>query len=78
MEKLRHERDDLKSENEVLKGLVESAKKDGGEDNKENKQALYTEYHKKMATLNLEIALTKNIYDSLVQARSRKPRERER
>ncbi len=28
-----------------------------------------------MATLNLQIALTKNIYDSLIQAKSRKPKD---
>lgn len=29
------------------------------------------DYHKKVATLDLEIALTKNIYNSLMEAKSR-------
>lgn len=35
---------------------------------------MYGEYHKKMATLNLEIALTKNIYESLIKAKARTKR----
>jgi hypothetical protein len=37
--------------------------------NKENDKM--AEYNKKMATLNLELALTQNIYDSLKKAKSR-------
>ena len=44
--------------------------KKGQEDvaDKENK---YAEYNKKVATLNLEIALAQNIYDSLKEAKSK-------
>lgn len=36
--------------------------------NKENNRI--ADYHKKIASLNLEIALTQNIYNSLVKAKS--------
>jgi hypothetical protein len=41
------------------------------ESNKENNK--HAEYNKKLATLNLEIALTQDIYESLVKAKSRSP-----
>ena len=69
MEKMRHERDSLKHSNEIQKGLIEDLKK-GNEDvgDKENK---YAEFNKKVATLNLEIALAQNLYDSLKQAKEK-------
>lgn len=39
------------------------------EENKEHSKM--AEYNKKMASLNLEIAVTQNLYESLIKAKSR-------
>lgn len=46
------------AENEKLKGQLENMNGRNGDTDKENKKRLYEEYEKKLATLNLEIALT--------------------
>lgn len=69
-EKLRSERDKFKAENEIQRNTIEELHKEKGDENG-NKENIYAEYEKKMATLNLEIAFNKNIYDSLLQARAR-------
>ena len=67
---MRVERDSLKKENELLKNeLAERPTKEKEEEDKEN---VYSEYHKKLATINLEIALTENLYNTLIEAKSRK------
>lgn len=72
VDRLRKEKNELLRLNEQLKGQLEGYRgRDGDGENKEN---LYSDYHKKMASLNLEISLTKNIYDTLLSAKSRKGR----
>lgn len=57
-------------ENQLLKKEVTQLQSQL-EYNKENDK--YAEYNKKLATLNLEIALTQDIYESLLKAKSRHP-----
>ena len=42
---------------------------------KEEPRDKYSEYHKKVASLNLEIAFAQNIYDSLKQAKQKAEEE---
>lgn len=69
IDELRVERDDLKKENELLKDQLAERPTVQKEEDKEN---VHSEYHKKLATINLEIALTENLYNTLIEAKSRK------
>lgn len=55
-------------ENEKLKGQVGQLQKELGRTREEDQQA---EYHKKMASLNLELALTQNLYEELLRVKQR-------
>lgn len=58
------EKEELRAEVQVLKERLDISK----EGNKEN---VYTDYQAKLATLDLEIALTQNLFQTLTQATSR-------
>lgn len=65
LEVTKNENELLKTENQRFLGQIES--------NKENNRL--ADYHKKISSLNLEIALTQNIYQSLIKAKMNVPHE---
>lgn len=69
LEQIRVERDKLQQQLELLREELEQVKRQGGTtDDKEN---FGSEYHKKLAAINLEIGLTENLYKAIIESKSR-------
>lgn len=76
IDRLKKDKNGLTLEKEQLRAEVESLKERLNISASENKENKYVEFQKKMATLDLEISLTQNLFKTLASATARQSQHR--